>query len=126
MSDDDCLSSYSRAQAIEDGVLIDVSDAANKTGFMYPVAITDTLFHQYIEAPSLLEADGQTAEGRLRDVLMMLIYAIRRSKAGSQEVHFKVSFLMKSKKTELVDLWAVVNGGDDGKTVITIMLEGED
>lgn len=31
---------YTRAQAIEDGVLIDISDWAEEYGFTYPVAVT--------------------------------------------------------------------------------------
>jgi hypothetical protein len=34
------IHSYSRAQAIEDGVLSDVSSAAREVGIRYPVALT--------------------------------------------------------------------------------------
>ena len=40
--------SYTRAQAIADGVLIDVTDEAKAHGFKVPVAITDHLFHGYV------------------------------------------------------------------------------
>ena len=39
-SDADLIHSYSRAQAIEDGVLVDVSETAREAGFTVPVAIT--------------------------------------------------------------------------------------
>lgn len=42
--------SYSREQAIQDGVLIDITGIAKEAGFKWPVAITDTLYHQYIES----------------------------------------------------------------------------
>lgn len=34
------IHSYSRAQAIEDGVLVDVSSMAKEAGFIWPVAVT--------------------------------------------------------------------------------------
>ena len=36
----DIISTYTRAQAIEDGVLIDVSPIAKEAGFEWPVAMT--------------------------------------------------------------------------------------
>ena len=37
------ISSYSRAQAIEDGVLVDVSSVARAAGIKFPVAMTRTV-----------------------------------------------------------------------------------
>ena len=126
MHEDACIYSYSRAQAIEDGVLVDVTETARMVGLRYPVAVTDTLYHQYIEPTLKLEREGQTINGRLMDVLMLLMFEIKRARGNASELHFKISFLMDSMKTESVDVWAVINGGDDGNPVITIMLEGED
>jgi len=36
----DIISTYTRAQAIEDGVLIDVSSIAKESGFEWPVSMT--------------------------------------------------------------------------------------
>ena len=41
--------SYSRSQAIQDGILIDVTPMAKEVGFKWSVAITDTVFHRHIE-----------------------------------------------------------------------------
>ena len=38
------LSVYTRAQAIEDGILVDVSDTAREAGFNIPVAVTRTVW----------------------------------------------------------------------------------
>ena len=35
---------YTRAQAIEDGILVDVSETAREAGFRIPVAITRTVW----------------------------------------------------------------------------------
>jgi hypothetical protein len=44
---------YSRADAIRDGVLIDVSAADRDAGFTYPVALTAALFCQRNESAGL-------------------------------------------------------------------------
>jgi hypothetical protein len=40
---------YTRAQALADGVLVDVSKMAEKVGFRAPVAVTRTVWQRYIE-----------------------------------------------------------------------------
>lgn len=68
----DVIAGYSRAQALEDGVLIDVSDTAREAGFKFPVAITQAVWDRYI-IPSELDANyGQDERGRLWDTLWML------------------------------------------------------
>src|ERR1039458_9449603 len=39
--------SYTRKQAIEDGVLVDITEMAKEAGIKYPVAITSTAFFGY-------------------------------------------------------------------------------
>jgi hypothetical protein len=126
MSDWEVIDSYSRAQAIADGVLVDVTEQARNSAIRYPVAVSDTLFHQYIEPSEVLLKQGQSINGRLSDVFMQLIVAIKRSFCHVPDIHFSVAFLMDTGKTETVKVWATINGGDDGKPVVTIMLEGED
>lgn len=62
MSFDDfeLIYSYSRKQAIQDGVLIDVSDQAKASGFKIPVCIGDRLYHGYVVPPEGLEGEGQS------------------------------------------------------------------
>lgn len=63
--------SYTRAQAIADGVLIDVTPQAQEAGFKIPVAVTAALFHEYIAPPKGTEkSEGQSIEGRLHDSLL--------------------------------------------------------
>jgi len=126
MEEDDLIDSYSRAQAIADGVLIDVTELAQTIGIRYPTAVTEALFQGYIKPPLAHEDSGQSVNGRLHDVLFLLVLSIKGAHRNTNEIHFKVAFLMDSMKTEVVAVWALVDGGDDGKPVITIMLEGED
>ena len=50
--DDDLISSYTRAQAIADGQLIDVSEMAREAGIRYPVALTATVWARCVEVPA--------------------------------------------------------------------------
>ena len=60
--------SYTRAQALADGVLIDVTGQAKTLGFRVPVAVTDHLYNGYVAAvPPGLESEGQSTAGRLHD-----------------------------------------------------------
>ena len=63
--------SYTRRQAIEDGVLIDLTQWAKETGFKYPVACTATVWNQYIVPPAQEENTrdlGQCERGRAHDL----------------------------------------------------------
>ena len=117
--------SYTRAQAIEDGVLIDITADAQAHGFKVPTVITDNLYHRYIEAPTGLQAEGQSTAGRLHDLLTLALFAARSSK-GTDRVYFKVSFLMGPGRSETVDIIAHIGPGDNAEPVLTIMLPEDD
>lgn len=113
--------SYTRKQAIEDGVLIDVTDEAKSAGFKVPVAIGDNLFNRYVTPPPGLEGEGQSISGRLHDLFMMTHAAIRCQR-GESRVIFSVLFLMKPGRTEKITVLAVIGPGDQGEPVLTICL----
>ena len=48
---DPVISTYTRARAIKDGILVDVSDTAREAGFTIPVAVTRTVWDRLV-APS--------------------------------------------------------------------------
>jgi hypothetical protein len=140
----DPIFSYTRAQAIADGVLIDLTTAADdkgqrlcpQAGFKVPVAITRTAWAQTIEAGGswrpngegeVLELKGgQSLTGRLWDLLWMLRVASGKA-ANSDRVHFQVLVDVEGDgRREMVKLWALCGPGDDAQPVITIMVEGED
>ena len=103
------ISSYSRAQAIEDGVLVDVSeinDAAKL--FKFPVAIT-TAVHAAVARGAGKSAE--TYKARLFDVLHMAILAAK----ADPDVFFRVKVGARN-----LDLWGNCGPGDDASPVITI------
>ena len=121
--------SYTRAQAIDDGVLIDATNMATEVGIRYPVAITDRLYHEYI-VPSLdLAKQGQSIEGRLWDTLM--VFRHTAAATSGNLIYFTVTFQTSSKESgepvlTTIHLKALCHGGDQGEPVITIMLPEED
>jgi hypothetical protein len=135
---------YTRAQAIADGVLIDLTAAFDdkvqwlcaQAGFKVPLAITRAAWAQTIEAGGIWKPDGdgevlelkggQSLTGRLWDVLWILRVASGKA-ANSDRVHFQVLVDVHGDgRHETVNLWALCGPGDDDQPVVTIMIEGED
>lgn len=120
--DDPVIYSYTRAQAIEDGQLVDISELAKEAGFIFPVAITCGV-HALLNDTA---QPGQSFEGRAWDVLMVLHFEIRRSKS-TDTVYFAPFFNTKDcAEPKPHKLWAKIGPGDTAEPVITIMLIDED
>lgn len=107
---------YTRAHALEDGVLVDVSEWASPRemmgGFTIPVAFTAAVW-AIVEAP---EGSPEDTRGRAHDVLWLASGAVRSSRT-----HFTVRVGNRD-----VRMWVHIGPGDAGESVATIMLEGED
>lgn len=122
----DLISAYTRAQALEDGVLIDVSETAMEAGIRHPVAVTCRVWHELIVPDDRSRSYGQSEEGRLWDVLWMLvIHARAQITRNPSEIRFQVKVIMKERQPRLISLKAVSGPGDNGKPVVTIMREDE-
>lgn len=125
------VASYNRAQAIEDGVLIDVTAMAREAGFKWPVALTHTA---WCDCVAWTERDNrfqvhQDESGRLWDVLFMAFYAIRTATAPGDRLLFSLYRVPKdghSTEAREVSLKLMVGLGDAGEPVVTIMLPNED
>ena len=118
--------SYTRRQAIEDGVLIDLTEWAKQTGFSIPVACTAAVWNDYVVPPPGTEELGQSERGRAHDLLWMLWVAIRQKPASSDRLTYQVIFLNKHRKHETVTLKAICGPGDRGEPTMTILLQHED
>jgi hypothetical protein len=135
---------YHRAQAIADGVLVDLTNATDdrgqilcrQAGFNVSVAITRAAWTKSIEAGGTWKRDGdgevlelkggQSLTGRLWDLLWMLHVASGQADEADR-VYFQVLIDVEGDcRHELVRLWALCGPGDNGEPVITIMLQGED
>ena len=121
----DLIFAYTRRQAIEDGVLVDVTDAAKEAGFSVPVALTCAAWAEYVTVPD--GVSGQDEKGRLWDVLSMLRFHIGLWGADVSEVRFSLYVLNRAgDEPELGELKAVCGPDDDGMPCVTIMLTHED
>lgn len=116
---------YTRKQAIEDGVLIDVSETAKEMGFVHPVAVTSTVWNTYIVPPHELTV-WQDIAGRTWDMLWMLKTTIKKGRDSGPRVEFNVIFHMGDRDATVVRFRAHCGPGDDCKPVMTIMMPDED
>jgi hypothetical protein len=139
----DVIYSYTRKQAIEDGVLVDLTDPSftfrpglpilKEAGIRFPVAMTQTAFARTVQELDEPLPPGQDISGRLWDVLTMFKHRARQN--GGDLLLFPVSVQnwvrVNGKRTarvklENVQLKAVCGPGDTPEPVITIMLPDED
>ena len=125
MDDWPIIFSYTRAQAIADGVLIDVTAHAAEVGFKVHTVVTDHLYGEYVVPPAGLEGEGQSIEGRLHDLLFRTLLAAKAIR-DSDRAEFDVLFLMASGRWDAAHVVAVIAPGDQGEPVMTIMLPEDD
>jgi len=127
----DIISTYTRAQAIEDGVLIDISSTAKEAGFEWPVAMTAGAWADCV-AWSDTDSQAQVYQdqsGRLWDVIFMAFQAISLSRETGDRLLFRLYRVPRdghSTDAELTTLKLIVGPGDSGEPVITILLPNED
>ena len=118
--------SYTRQQAIADGVLVDLSEWAKQEGFTIPVACTSALWHGWIVPPDTASSMGQSERGRAHDVLFLLLCAIRQCPKSTDLLHFKVLFQQPPGRSETIRFKAICGPGDTAEPVLTLLLPEED
>ena len=114
--------SYSRAEAIADGVLIDATKLAGEAGFRYPVALTAAAWHDCVAVASTDHVHDET--GRLWDVLNVLRYVVKMN-PDSSEIRFCVDVADENEHVTRVWLKCHCGFGDDPEPVLTVMLPEE-
>jgi len=122
--DENLIFRYTRAEAITDGVLVDVSETAKEAGLKYPTAVTRAVFERFIRVPA--RVDAQDERGRLWDIIWMLAVAINRLARSEVDALLYTVFVRNDQTApKPVKLKAVVHPGDQGEPVITVMLPAE-
>ena len=119
------ISVYTRAQALEDGALVDVSETAKEAGIKFPVALTRAVYGQYVEVPEGVTCQDES--GRLWDILWM--FRCGAAKFQGDTLFFKLYVRNHDgelSRRDVVTLKAICGPGDDAEPVITIMLPEED
>ncbi|MHB1156043.1 MAG: DUF6573 family protein [Phycisphaerales bacterium] len=126
--------SYTRQQAIEDGVLVDLTEWAKTEGFTIPLACTAAVWNQCIVPPAGTQDAGQSERGRSHDLMFMLYLAIRHQAkstsggGGGDRVMFDVQFLDAHQQLQTVQLKCLCGPGDPPEypPVLTVLFPYED
>jgi len=129
---DDVVSSYSRAQALADGVLVSVpDDLRHEAGFRIPMAITSRVFEDCVAwtvADSERKQVSQDQEARLRDLLAVARFAAHCDPQSST-LAFDLARVPRTGsgvQPRRVRLVLSIHPGDKGEPVLTIMFPDED
>ena len=117
--------SYTRKQAVADGVQVDLTKTAQEAGIRFQVFITRTAFDAYVTVPP--NVSGQDEAGKLWDIVWMLRIAIQRSQPGCDRVPVGLYVRNDNRAAKLVNLIATCGplDIDDPQPAITVMLPGE-
>jgi hypothetical protein len=125
--------SYTRAQALADGVQVDVTTTAREAGITFPVFLTRAVVDRYVTVPP--DVTAQDEAGRLWDIVWMLRFAILRArpgttggKCGSHRVPVALYVRNDNTRARLIKLVATCGplDLDDPRPAITVMLPDED
>jgi hypothetical protein len=119
--------SYTRTQAVADGVQVEVTKTAQEAGIRFPVFLTRTVFDTYIAVPP--GVTGQDEAGRLWDIVWMLRFAILRARTGADRIPVALYVRQShTKRPQLVKLIATCGplDIDDPQPAITVMMPDED
>jgi len=118
---------YTRKQALADGVQVDVSTLAKEAGFGIPVFLTATVHKEYVQVPEGVTCQDET--GRLWDILWMLRCAIGKKRSDAQRIIFELYVRnSEAEGAKLITLRAEIEAldFDEPAAAITISLPDED
>ena len=138
---------YTRAQAVADGVQVEVTKTAQEAGIRIPVFLTRGVYDAYVTVPpnvtgqddhnsrseqpclgNHLVAGEGSQPGRLWDIVWMLQFAIRRARGHSDRVPVALYVRNDERAAKLIKLIAQCGplDMDDPSPAITVMLPDED
>lgn len=121
------ISIYTREQALEDGVLVDVSDLAREAGFKIPVAVTSAVWHDCIDWPEdSQQGFGQSIDSRGYDVVSMARYAVAgmgRVANPEGDILYVLNVIPKGMKGETITEIDDFTGAE--KVTLKIVIDGD-
>jgi hypothetical protein len=117
---------YTRAQAITDGVQVDVTKTAQEAGIKFPMFLTRAVWEAYVTVPP--DVTGQDEAGRLWDVVWMTRFGIIRARPGCDRIPIAMYVRNDNHRAKLVKLIATCSALDidDPQPAITVMMPDED
>ena len=121
---DEPIHTYTRAEALADGVLFDVTETACEAGFKVPVALTASVWSDVNNLSGRYVSAGQSADGRLWDLLFMAAHAGRRPENRNAST-FLYALIMPVGAGNNYRAKCHMGPGDEGEPVVTIMCPHE-
>ena len=120
------ISSYTRAEALADGNLVDVTETSTEAGFRVPVALTRSVWTdcvEWTEEDNKRLGEVQDQAGRLWDVVWMAHVAAKHAARKNRPyADFLIERVPRFKSLgRKVHLMVDIGPGDSGEPVITIM-----
>jgi hypothetical protein len=127
----DVIHTYTRSQAISDGVLVDCSQSwlgemAREAGIRYPIAMTATAFATLVQLTPAAEVMANDERGRWWDVVWMYRHAVRQTSPGRTELRFDLLCVVDEPRPTRHTVKTVCGPDDRGEPCLTFMLAGED
>jgi hypothetical protein len=118
--------SYTRKQAVADGVQVEVTKTAQEAGIRFPVFLTRTVYDAFVTVPPGVTAQDEA--GRLWDIVWMTRFAIIRARPGVDRLPVALYVRNDNRAAKLVKLIAQCGplDIDDPQPAITVMMVGED
>ena len=118
--------SYTRAQAVADGVQVEVTKTAQEAGIKFPMFLTRAVFDNYVAVPE--GVTGQDEAGRLWDIVWMTRFGIIRRSPGCTRIPVALYVRNDNRAARLVKLIATCGALDidDPQPAITVMMPEED
>jgi len=118
--------SYTRAQAVADGVQVEVTKVALEAGIKHPMFLTRAVFDAYVAVPPNVTAQDEA--GRLWDIVWMTRFAIIRARPGVDRVPVALYVRNDNRAAKLIKLIATCGplDIDDPSPAITVMMPDED
>jgi hypothetical protein len=119
------IHTYTRAEALADRVLFDVTETAREAGFGVPVALTAGVWADVCDLSGRYVSAGQSPEGRLWDLLFMAAHAAGRRENRNTNA-FVYALVMPVGDGNNYRAKCRIGPGDGGERVVTIMRPDED
>jgi len=118
MDNSNIISVYTRQNAIDDGIFVDVSEVAKSCGFVIPVALTRNLFSTHIEK-------NITYQTSIRlNVFLFIMYREIRKQVDAGHKDNMIEVMMPFDDKIPTKIWAVIEAQSptDPSPAMNIML----
>jgi len=118
--------SYTRAQAVADGVQVEVTKTAQEAGINFPMFLTRAVYDNYVTVPEGVTAQDEA--GRLWDIVWMTRFGILRAQPGRDRIPVALYVRNDNHRSRLIKLIATCGplDIDDPQPAITVMMPDED